>query len=157
MEAAAQLYLQQMQRDLEDRASSLRQEIKAHRERERAVFRLWVSASVLAVLLILGGAVLLTLRITTMGAISELVGLLAGTGTAPLRHLEKQIASQRQGLAQQEQEESRVRRIVGVASMISDPQQRSETIATLAATLTDSLRTRPAKPSQGRPRTTRSA
>ncbi|MGO9972678.1 MAG: hypothetical protein ACLP01_07705 [Solirubrobacteraceae bacterium] len=102
-----------------------------------------VVTTILSILLVLGGAVLIVVSHIAVGVAAEVVALMSGSGTAWLRRLQQGVADRQRQIGQQEEEEDRVIRAMGVALMIPDEAKRSEAMAELASALKDNLVTKP--------------
>jgi hypothetical protein len=138
-QAATQLFISDYQEHARFAWEEARRQAAALRRREDLLFMTSIATVGLGLALIATGAGLVFLGLTPLGALSGVIGVLSGAGTAVLREATSRTARQRAEADNRAIEEGRRLQTIGFHLMITDERARTRAMVKLASRLTATI------------------
>jgi hypothetical protein len=141
--AAQEMALRQIQQDYQDRGERMRSNLARIQRQDTAVFYVMLVSGVISLVLIVWGTYSFVQNgVNVVAVLSELVGLVSGTGTAILRRLQKDLRKKSAGLERDEEHQTQYLRAIQSALVLTGP-EREKQLAETAKWLREGVRKGP--------------
>ncbi len=133
--AAAEQFLRHIEEVAKNEQSAYLHDKKQLQGQERTLFRMFIISAVASLVILIVGAYFILSDRLAVGILAEVLGLIAGVGTAILRSTSKRLDTRIKAVDSEQRDNRQVLLAVQAALAIHDPEKQVQEVSKLAAWL----------------------